>query len=65
MPQKKTETEFKIKRFKDGSNNWWINTKHFTILYGKLFFAAGGEPTEEEIEKATAYLKRNKVEFEL
>lgn len=57
--------EIKIKKFKLSDNDWWCAKKHFTILDGKLFFAAGGEPTEEEREKAISYLKRQKIKFEL
>lgn len=57
--------EIKIKKFKNSNNDWWVSTKHFTVLNGKLYFAAGGEPTAEEKEKAISYLKRNKIKFEL
>gem|GEM_PF-4561938 len=62
MAKKETAEEVvRILQFKDGSKNWWLGYLHYTILDGKLFFAAGGIDTEESREKMTKYLKTKKL----
>jgi len=55
------EEKLLVKSFKDGSLNWWCSLKHFTILNGELICAAGGEPTDEEINHMKKYLKTKKL----
>lgn len=37
---------------------------HYSIIDGKLKVCAGGQETEEHRKKITAYLKRNKIDYE-
>jgi hypothetical protein len=56
--KKQTEQDkLLVRTFKDGSQNWWLNLKHFTIIDSKLICAAGGVPTEEERVHMEKYLK--------
>lgn len=55
------EDKIQIKRFKDGSNNFWVGFQHWTILKNELVFCAGGIPTEEHRAKLLTYCKRNKL----
>jgi len=50
-----------IKQFKDNSNNWWLNGKHFTVCQGNPCLVAGGIPTKEEIEQLKRYFKRKNI----
>lgn len=53
--------EYRIKQFKDGSNNWWVGWLHYTVLNGEVKLCAGGKETEESLDKITKYLKRKKM----
>ena len=55
------EETYRIKQFKDGSNNFWCGNYHFTILNGELIMAAGGIETEEARNKMITYLKKKKL----
>ena len=62
MPDKKETVEkLIVKGFRDGSHNFWLNLKHFTILNGELICASGGEPTDEEISHMKKYIKAKKL----
>ena len=59
MPPKK-EDKLKIKQFRDGSSNFWLNSKHYHLnKNGEIEFIAGGIPTEEEIQFLKDFCKRN------
>ena len=64
-PKKEDKTEKKqtVKPFKDGSNNWWYNKKHYMTLSGEIKCVAGGISEPEAIEKITAYCKRKKIKI--
>lgn len=51
-----------IRRFKDGSLNFWCCLKHMRVNESKeIEVIAGGMYIEEEVEMLRAYLKRNKL----
>lgn len=62
-PKKDKEKKLQVKAFKDGSNSWWYNFKHYTIIDGQIRCVAGGIEEEEGIEKVTAYCKRKKIKI--
>lgn len=64
-PKKKTKEVIRVKRFKDGSNNFWISTFHYSIINNKLVCCAGGIPDEDIEKKMQSYLKRNKIEYDI
>lgn len=49
-----------IKRFKDGSNNWWVNGKHYAITNGKPILVSGGVYLQEDENELIEYLKNKK-----
>lgn len=60
---KKTEEKITVRRFKDGRDSWWVAGKHWTILEGRPYLAAGGMFVQEEYDHFIAYLKRNKIPY--
>lgn len=63
--KKKKETDFRVKSFKDGSDNWWVQYIHYSIIQGKLTVCAGGIETETHRDKITTYLKRKNIKFDI
>lgn len=59
--KKETEDKLIIRQFRDGRHSWWLAMKHFQLLNGELICAAGGEPTQEELEHIMKYLRNKKL----
>jgi hypothetical protein len=59
--KKETEDKLIIRQFRDGRNSWWLSGKHFQLLDGELICAAGGEPTQQELDHIIKYLRNKKL----
>ncbi len=59
--KKETEDKLIIRQFRDGRPSWWLAMKHFQLLDGELICAAGGEPTQEELDHIIKYLRNKKL----
>jgi len=57
----KKEDKLIIKQFKNSKNDWWLAMKHWTIIEGKPFLAAGGMFVQEEYDHIYKYLKGKKL----
>lgn len=58
----KEEEKITIRRFKDGSMNFWAQYRHYYLTEDKqLILCAGGDESEEHRQKLIQYLKRNKL----
>lgn len=66
MPPKKKDDKdkLKIKQFKDGSSNFWIDNHHYYLdKNNELQYACGGIDKPEYRELLLQYIKRNKKFF--
>lgn len=66
LAKKKDSDEDKItvRKFKDGSSNFWVGYLHLYLNeQNEICFACGGIMTEEHLSALQAYVKRNKVTF--
>jgi len=50
-----------VKQFKDGTQNYWLNMKHYALINGEITLCAGGMLVEEEVEHLRKYLKTKKL----
>lgn len=53
--------KIKVKQFKDGRMDWWVNLKHYSIKDNAPLLVAGGVEVTEETEHFRKYLKRKKL----
>jgi hypothetical protein len=60
-PKKKIEG---IRRFRDGSSNYWVEGKHYYMTEdGEVHFGAGGFEEQHLIDELKAFIKRNKHKY--
>lgn len=57
----KKENKITVKQFRDGSQNWFVNFKHYKLIEGVPTLCAGGLEDKEETEHFIKYLKRKKL----
>ena len=58
------DDKLKIRRFKDGSSNFWVGNIHLYLNeVNKICFGAGGILTNEYVETLQKYLKRTKSTY--